>query len=80
MVNALVRNLEGLGYKVVSAVSTGEEAIARVKETLPDLVMSQLSRHISASSSELTMIKFSTAFSAQQASQNQRCWVFGDRI
>ncbi|HTY22009.1 MAG TPA: sigma 54-interacting transcriptional regulator [Desulfomonilaceae bacterium] len=39
VVNALVRNLEGLGYKVVSSVSTGEDAIARVKETLPDLVL-----------------------------------------
>ncbi len=37
--NALARNLEGLGYEVVSAVASGEEALAKAEETRPDLVL-----------------------------------------
>jgi len=37
--NALARNLEGLGYQVVSAVASGEEALTKAEETRPDLVL-----------------------------------------
>ena len=37
--NALSRNLEGLGYQVVSAVASGEDALKKAEETRPDLVL-----------------------------------------
>jgi PAS domain S-box-containing protein len=37
--NALARNLEGLGYKVVSSVASGEDALTKAEETRPDLVL-----------------------------------------
>ncbi|MGO9121357.1 MAG: sigma 54-interacting transcriptional regulator [Desulfomonilaceae bacterium] len=37
--NALARNLEALGYEVVSNVASGEEALAKADETRPDLVL-----------------------------------------
>ena len=37
--NALARNLEALGYQVVSNVASGEEALAKADETRPDLVL-----------------------------------------
>ena len=37
--NALARNLEGLGYQVVSSVASGEDALAKAEETRPDLVL-----------------------------------------
>ncbi len=37
--NALARNLEALGYQVVSTIASGEEAIAKADETRPDLVL-----------------------------------------
>ncbi len=37
--NALARNLEALGYQVVSTVASGEEALAKADESRPDLVL-----------------------------------------